>query len=37
MDIGKSKMSADDIKKALPEEMAKLNGVYELVEFAVMN
>ena len=37
MDIGKSDMSAEDIRKALPEEMSKLNGVFELVEFTAMN
>ena len=30
-------MSAEDIRKALPEEMSKLNGVFELVEFTAMN
>ena len=33
MDIGKSDMSAEDIRKALPEAMSKLNGIYDLMEF----
>ncbi len=33
MDIGKSDMSAEDIKNKLPECMSGLNGVFELVEF----
>jgi hypothetical protein len=37
MDIGKSGKSAEDVKKALPEAMSGLNGVYALEEFIELN
>ena len=37
MDIGKSRMTADEIREALPKAMSDLNGVFELAEFTELN